>query len=634
MDFFEHQERARKRTGLLILCYGLAVTLITLAIYALFASLFAYASSDTEGAMRQTGFWIPELALWVAIGVPGVIIFGTVTKLVQLGSGGKAVAKSLGGIKIDPGSANPDERKLLNIVEEMAIASGIPVPDVYLLNNEPGINAFAAGFSTRDAVIGVTRGCLDNLSRDELQGVIAHEFSHIVNGDMRLNIRLMGVLFGILMITVIGRMLFNTIYFSSARSSRDRKGGNPLPFIGIGLMVIGTIGVFFANIIKSAVSRQREFLADASAVQFTRNPAGIAGALQRIGGLTQGSKVKHPRATEASHLFFGEFAGKRFFNLMATHPPLQERISRLDPQGLYRPTPKTTKPPPPPPSSTAQDDTSALEDFFEGKDSGSAILPGAINLAAAAMLMQQMPKQVQQASQDALKARALLYALLCADDSAIQQSQITILETNDPETASLTREFITITRAMPPQTKLPAAERLMPAMRSLDHQTYKHFRKTLTKLIEADQQIDLFEFALHNMIIRHVSPAFEKVDKAKVKYRDLPKVMEPVEHILTTLADWGNDSPESAAAAYQAGLHALGTTVARDFAPGQASLANVQQALETLAQTAPFIKRKLIEACKACVLSDGEVTSDEYELLRAIADAIDVPMPPLRLAAA
>ena len=250
----------------------------------------------------------------VALGTSALIAGGSLYKVAALSGGGHTVAELLGGRLLHPDKASPDERRLLNVVEEMAIASGLPVPPVYLLENEPGINAFAAGHTTGDAVIAVTSGTLERLSRDELQGVIGHEFSHILNGDMRLNIRLMGVLFGILVIGLTGWIIFRSSMGGGyvrmgARDDDDRKGFNPLPLIGLALYVIGYVGVFFGNLIKAAVSRQREFLADASAVQFTRNPDGIAGALKKIGALAEGSRVSDSHAEEASHMFFGEAVG-------------------------------------------------------------------------------------------------------------------------------------------------------------------------------------------------------------------------------------------------------------------------------------------------------------------------------------
>ena len=277
--------------------------------------------------------WDPDLFAVVALGTLALIGGGSLYKIAALAGGGHTVAEMMGGRPLSPQTTDPDERKILNVVEEMAIASGTPVPPVYLLENEDGINAFAAGYTPGDAVIGVTRGCIQNLTRDELQGVIAHEFSHILNGDMRLNIRLIGVLYGILLIGMTGWIIFRSTANGNRYDDRrddDRRGSNPWPLVGLALYVLGYIGVFFGNLIKAAVSRQREFLADASAVQFTRNPDGIAGALKKIGALAEGSRIRSPEAEEASHMFFGDAVG-HLLGMFATHPPLVERIRRIDP---------------------------------------------------------------------------------------------------------------------------------------------------------------------------------------------------------------------------------------------------------------------------------------------------------------
>ena len=291
--------------------------------YAAVLAIFGVGSfrdSITSVGEPSVGLWQPDLFLWSTLATLAVILIGSVTKTLELHRGGSAVAEMLDGRLINSNSTDLDERKLLNVVEEMAIASGVPVPQVYVMDNEAGINAFSAGFSTSDAAIGVTRGGMKKLSRDELQGVIGHEFSHILNGDMRLNLRLMGLIFGILCLTVVGRVLLRT---------RGRK--NPLPLLGLALVIIGWVGVFFGRLIQAAVSRQREFLADASAVQFTRNPGGLAGALKKIGGLASGSQLTSAHALEASHLFFANGMRNSLFGIMATHPPLPERIRALDP---------------------------------------------------------------------------------------------------------------------------------------------------------------------------------------------------------------------------------------------------------------------------------------------------------------
>ncbi len=325
MNFFQHQEAARRKTGLLVVLFIVAVALIILAVYAAALAFYLTQMRGLEGTARS--WWVPGVFFPVAIATVILVSLGSLYKIATLRGGGAVVASQLGGSKISPSTQKLNERVLLNVVEEMAIASGVPVPEVYLLDKEKGINAFAAGFTPDDAVIGVTRGCLETLSRDELQGVIAHEFSHILHGDMRLNLRLIGILHGILLLALIGEMLLR-----SMRYSRDsKKGGAGIALAGLALFVIGYVGLFFGKLIKSAVSRQREYLADAAAVQFTRNPGGLGGALKRIGGLAHGSRITEANPETASHLFFGNALRASLLGLMSTHPPLDVRIKRIEP---------------------------------------------------------------------------------------------------------------------------------------------------------------------------------------------------------------------------------------------------------------------------------------------------------------
>src|ERR1022692_3639220 len=320
MDFFERQDQARRNTKLLVVYFILGVAMLIVAVYAATLAIFTGVASRHHhryDEQVQMVLWNPQLFLGAAVGTLAVIALGSGFKTLELAQGGSTVATMLGGRLVDPTTANPDERKLRNVVEEMAIAAGVPVPQVYLLPEERAINAFAAGHSTSDAVVAVTAGAVKLLTRDELQGVIGHEFSHILNGDMRLNLRLMGIIFGILCLAVIGRVLL----YTRGRSSKDK---NPLPLLGLALLVIGWIGVLFGRLIQAAVSRQREFLADASSVQFTRNPLGLSGALQKIGGY--GSVMASPHASDASHLFFANALTESFMEAMATHPPLEQRI--------------------------------------------------------------------------------------------------------------------------------------------------------------------------------------------------------------------------------------------------------------------------------------------------------------------
>lgn len=598
---------------MLVLLYALAVTGIIVSVYLVVRLIFG-SMDDADGAVA-TGLWDAGQFAMVSVAVLALVLTGSLFKTMQLSKGGSVVASSLGGRPIAPDTRDADERRLLNVVEEMALAAGIAVPQVYLLDHEAGINAFAAGFTTRDAVIGVTRGCVQQLSRDELQGVIAHEFSHIVNGDMRLNIRLMGILFGILMLTIVGRVLLRTAYFGGGRSRSDKKGGNPLPYLGIALIIIGYIGVFFANLIKSAISRQREYLSDASAVQFTRNPSGIAGALKKIGGLSVGATVKNTHASEASHMFFGPVGGFSFGAMLSTHPPLAERVKRLDP--AFNPEIARLMNAPVESRSAA-----AGAAGFAGGNAGS------VNIAAAAATLKHLPDSLLDEAHDPVGARAIIYGLLTSGDARVQRVQQRVIESEDPQVVSRLPALCRSLSVLPAASRLPLAELAVPAMRMMPGEQYASFRQTVQALIEADAEINLFEFALSNMIIRHVDSAFNRPDKAPVRYRKREAILPAGRTVLAGLAAWGSRDLAVMQQAYTAGLAALGLPVARLDADA-VSLQGIAEALERLASASPTLKRTVMEACTACVKADGTIATEEAELLRAVADAMDIPMPPL-----
>src|SRR5215471_309701 len=323
-SFFQQQDSARRKTFQLVVYFVLAMLVLIALVYGLLLAL------NRDSAREPLSWWQPELLLLAAAGVGLVVGGASALKVAQLASGGQAVALMMGGEEVPGTTTDARQKRLLNVVEEMALAAGVPVPPVYVLE-EPGINAFAAGYAPGDAVVAVSQGCLNYLTRDELQGVVAHEFSHILNGDMRLNIRLIGLIFGIMVLSIIGRILMLTGPRRSSSQRNDSRAG--VMMLGLGVFVLGLVGAFFGRLIMAAVSRQREYLADASAVQFTRNPDGISGALKKIGGLAEGSRIDNPQAAEAGHMFFANtFAGYGLVRLMATHPPLVERIRRLDPQ--------------------------------------------------------------------------------------------------------------------------------------------------------------------------------------------------------------------------------------------------------------------------------------------------------------
>ena len=532
MDFFERQDQARRSTRRLIVYFMLAVIMITLAIYIAVIAI-VYGSSVNRVLGHPFQWWDPDMFLWGTGGTVSVIVIGSLYKIFALSQGGEVVARWLGGRLIDSNTPNPQERRLLNVVEEMAIASGTPVPSVFLLKEEKSINAFAAGFTPADAVIGVTRGTLQILSRDELQGVIAHEFSHILNGDMRLNIRLIGVLNGILVIAMIGYGILR-----GTRSSSSKKGGGAAVLaFGAALFIIGYVGVFFGKLIKSAVSRQREFLADASAVQFTRNPDGLTGALKKIGGLVHGSRIKSPKAEEASHLFFSDgmhgtkspvlsmrnrkppVQTQSAFSFMATHPPLETRIERIDPSfdgrfpAVHFPSKEAleTRDQKELAASAAP---SAAKPAAPTRPGGTPFIPiipmipqqmtqlfGKLteaHLAYATLLLSGLPSRLTAGVREPASARIIIFALLLSHDSETRRAQFQLLnELKDPLVSSeATLEASTLIDRCPPEARLPLVDLALPALRTLSLSQYQDFTGLVEELMKADQKIDLFEFTL------------------------------------------------------------------------------------------------------------------------------------------
>ncbi len=643
MDFFEHQERARRKSALLVFYFIIAVMLIIAAVYTVVAFLFQPAP-DAESVAAARDWWQADLFLWVAGVTLTIICLGTFFKIIMLKQGGIAVAKMLGAREVNIASTDLHERQLLNVVEEIALASGVPVPRVFLLEHEPAINAFAAGLTIKDSIIGITKGCLTQLTRDELQGVIAHEFSHILNGDMRLNIRLMGLLNGILIISIIGFWTLRISMGASHGGSSRKKGGNPLVFalLGIALMIIGYIGVFFGKLIKSAVSRQREYLADAAAVQFTRNPGGIAGALKKIGGFMAGSRIRHPNAEEASHLFFSNGTGFSLLSLMATHPPLPERIRRIDPSFDGKFGSGTT---------AAQRDTNAAASASMGfaantGNSQPATVsmqtretlrqigrPQAEQLVYVSDLLNTLPQELRAAAHDPTGARALLFALLMSNTPDIRRQQRDLLQAGAGKNVLHKLDQLqAVCAALPQQARMPLAEMALTGLRNLTKEQGEQFYNNLRRMAEADRQIQLFEYMLLRMTRRQLDNMFGQQEKQVAQYYDLKPLLHPALIILSTLAHFGHATPAEAEPAFLAGARLIGQNH-RLLPQTECGLSAVDQALQMLNQASPAIKRRIIEACINCVAADGQTTIIEAEMLRAIAAALNCPMPPFTASA-
>ncbi len=628
MDFFQRQDAARKNTKLLVFYFSLAVAGIIAAIYLASVLIFAGAAAKARqhGYEPHVALWNPQLFGYVALGTLIVIGLGSAYKIAALSAGGSTVAESLGGRLVASNTTDPNERKLLNIVEEMSIASGVAMPQVFVMDGESGINAFAAGHTTSDAAVAVTRGCITTLNRDELQGVIGHEFSHILNGDMRLNLRLMGIIFGIVSLVTIGRILL--------RFRSSGKNQSPLPLFGLVLILIGAIGAFFANLIQAAVSRQREFLADASAVQFTRNPGGLSVALQKIGGI--GSELDSDHAAEASHMFFCNGLKSSFFSAFATHPPLEERIKAIDPtwDGKFKAAAAFAAE-----EKTAPHKRSVPPQLF-GMPQMAGIAaatmlpslgnPSPLQLRYAEQFREAIPEDVKLAVREPLTAVALVFALLLDEDAALRREQLAELSRCFPAAQPKTAQLAGVTENLAARARLPLVNLTLPALRQLSADEFRTFSETLQWLVESDGQIDLFEFALQKIIQRHLASQFGATRRAVVQFYSMKPLLPDCAVLLSALAHVGSEDAVAGDKAFREGAPFLRVPEGgvEFLAAEQCGLGAVDAALDRLDQAAPQIKKNLLEACVRVVGADGVIQESEAELLRAIADTLDCPMPP------
>lgn len=631
MNFFEHQDAARRNTTRLIVLFLLAVAAIVVAVNIVAALAFIGVSAD-QGSVRVAA--PASFYAVVTLATLALITGGSLVQSMRLAGGGSALALMMGARPVSRASTDPAERRLLNVVEEMAIAAGTAVPQVFVMDAESGINAYAAGYSPSEAAVVVTRGTLATLNRDELQGVIAHEFSHILNGDMRLNLRLMGVLGGILLLTTLGRILARS-------SSGSNKKGSAFVLLGFGLIAIGYIGVFFGRLIQASVSRQREFLADASSVQFTRNADGIGGALAKIS--RTGSRVEHALAAEASHLFFGEAIASGFGNLMATHPPVEERLKRIYGRPVAigdivaRSAPVAAEP-----AAVAalsgfagayEFGRSAGERRGSGPEAQLAVNTGANAVIAAvgevsdrhvdyaASLLESLPQTVRELTRNAAGARQAMFGLVFALSGPARQVQSELLRAGG-EDAELTENIAAEVQGLGKMARLPLIALAAPTLKGLAPAERAAFLVLLQRLIEADRRVTLEEFVVATMLEASLG---ERAGRAvPADYRKLEPLAEDARLILSLIA---HATDGEAAASFAHGLKELGIPL-KLIDARVISLVEVKAALARLNRLAPMQKPRLVKALVQGALADGRLSLTDAELLRAICSTLDSPLPP------
>jgi Zn-dependent protease with chaperone function len=632
MDFFAQQARVRGSSRRLVVLFVLAVVAIVAAIDAVVWLTMGHHAADGEPVASD----LPLLFASSAAVIAGIGL-SSLFRIMSLSSGGKAVAESVGAVPVPPDTRDPQLRRLRNVIEEVAIAAGVPVPDIYLMADEAGINAFAAGYSASDAAVCVTRGCLDKLSRDELQGVIAHEFSHVLNGDMRLNIRLMGLLFGILVLAIVGRRV---IWFGG---SGNRRGGGQVWLIGLALMVVGYIGYFFGRLIQAAVARSRESLADASAVQFTRQTDGIAGALKKIAIFAEGSTLQVANKQEVAHMLFGE-AGT-FNALFATHPPLLQRIRALEPgfreEDLARLAASLQRPTATAPANPVAGKPAATQGVVPGMAmpsvlpavlAGGAVVGGtasAPRFQRAASVRQAMPSALTGAVQQPESALAVMLALATSTEAALQPAQRRIVaDAFGDDVLQTVQVFKGEVAQLPPMARLPLASLAFPALKQLPEGRQQTLLVALDALVKADGRVDLNEYCLARLLRLQLKEASQPRRAPVDGLKKLPACRDSLILVCTIIASGGCSDEASARRAWLVAMQQAFPGEAIAWAPPPAAWqAPLERALDDLDGLLPVAKELVIQSLVGAIHADGVVSVEEAELLRVICASLHCPLP-------
>jgi Zn-dependent protease with chaperone function len=657
VNFFERQRAAKAVSARLIVLFALCVLCMVVAI-----DLVVFLLLHNAPVGTLVGWLIATTAFTLVL-----IGGGTLSKTMQLRAGGAAVAQSVGAVAVDPTTTDPQLKRLINIVEEMSLASGVPMPRLFVLNNEPGINAFAAGFSPADAAITVTAGAMQQLNRDELQGVIGHEFSHILNGDMRVNIRLIGLLNGILLLALVGSRVLMWGSFSGGRRSNDKdNSGAFILVIALAMMILGFIGQFFASLIKAAVSRQREWLADASSIQFTRNPIGLAGALKKIAAVEDGSKLRdRAAATEVSHMLFGE-GGHSLSSLFATHPPLLERIRALEPDfnpdelATIDTTPQVASTAPAeqvtglagggvagmsaPAAAPATPSPSSASPINRSPINRSPISPATVAAQVATVgpehveygkeLSRQIPQDIRALASQQSTAVPLVLAMLLSDDASGRDADVQVIAQHlGPQTAQAAVALADDIAGLPEQLLLPLLSIASPVLVTRPPTDLDALQRALDAVAQRDATVTLFEYCLTRLVASYIRDADAPRRRSKPGSAPGRAARQAAALLLGAIAQTGNDDPAQAQRAFAAALTTLSgqpndgrdyTVMAGKLQSGWSVLDSAWPELDALE---PRSKQLLVEAMVAAVRDDGQLTLREAELLRTSCALLHCPLP-------
>ena len=638
MNFFQHQSEARRLSRRLVWLFIVAVLAVTLAVDAVLFTVFASLQPHSEGLTLPSVQWLSthrSAVVFTTVSVLGFIGIASLYKTAMLSGGGGVVARSLGGVRVSADTTDPLQKRLLNVVEEMSIASGVPMPEVYLLEHEAGINAFAAGHNPANAAIAVTRGTLNSLNRAELQGVIAHEFSHILNGDMRLNIRLMGLLFGLLAIAVLAR----TVLRFAPRGRSNKKGGGGVGVImvaALAVLIVGYVGLFFGRLIQAAVSRSRESLADASAVQFTRDPTGLRGALVKIAASDHGSRIGSADVEEVAHMLFAPGLSRMF----ATHPSLEARLKAIDPhfdkseiaaararlQQTQRESDDSI-------ASPVRSSAERLEDLIALPTGAGGMAqlvgnPGTDHMERAQQIRRGLPEMLSIAGRHPDSARALFLALTLDREPAVRERQrLFIARQLGENVAQAMQSLVPEVDRLHSEQRLPVLMHAFPALRQLTRDERIKLMACLNGMWQREGALSLHAYVLRKLAQVHLRDDLDP--RGRRETLALSSVRSELSILFAVLAQHGHHSEADARRAYEAGMHLLLPRERPSYSSFPDWPAQLDRALSRLDQLVPVAKEQLIEAMVRTIAHDQRLTIPEAELLRAVCAALHCPLPPL-----
>jgi len=651
VSFFAQQERARSATALLVVLYALSVAAIVACVNLVVAPVYvswndlghAFDATLRGGPLRVYALAPREVYLATSLATLGIIALGTLEILAHLSLGNAELATLLAGRPVARGSGRDDERRLINVVDEMAIASGLNAPPLYVLNREAGINAFVAGLSPGQAVVVVTRGALEQLSRDELQAVVAHEFSHILNGDIRLNLRAVYVLQGIVFLAAIGRFMMQ--YYSGAGTEEGRRFVHlPLALVGIGVYAVGSIGLLFCRIIQASIARERENLADASAVRYTRNADALCGALARIHVNGEGSRIRNWHADALAHMLFAPPSPSWLRALVATHPPIEERMRRINPHmppAFYFEKARRPRGPDKPKAEAAEESAAAAEKprtIVPRRLTGVTALiasigePGAEQLEYATGLLAYLAPPIREALREPLGAQSVMFGCVLEEELTVRNRQLAAVRQGLPNTdlARKAEVIAPLLRMLDRAYRLPLVALAVPVLKSLPEAGRLAFLGALRGMVQADQRYTLSEFVLVTILDWTLGPQAKRA--GGVRYRSLGELGADAGLVLSLLAYSGTGAGTAddggARAAFERGREAMAQPALALTGREALQLSRVSDALERMSMLAPLAKARVLEGFAAAIAADGEIKLLEHELLRAVGCVLDCPMPP------